>query len=94
MKKIFITLVIFCAVFSVLPVCGCSQGNSESMTGGACSVKELNNLEKTGTVKGKIDSKPRMEVDLRPVKNAQEIRKNEVKTCLFGECLYKTILGE
>ena len=93
MKKILTTLVVLCAVLSVSPVCGCSQSNSTSMTGGACSISDINNLEKAKTTQGKIGSEPKVEVGLRPVKNTSEVRINKDKTCLFGECLYKSILG-
>ena len=94
MKKIFTALVVFCAVFSVLPVCGCSQENAGNITGGACSIKELNNLEKQRSEQGKIGSLSKMKVDLRPVRQNQEIRKNENPNCILGTCLYQTILDK
>jgi len=97
MKKMFTTLVVFCvaqfALFA-LPVCGCSQENATDMTGGACSIKELKNLEKMKNQQGQIGSEPKVEVDLRPVRYNAEMKATEDKGCLFGQCLYKTILGE
>ena len=94
MKKMFTTLVVFCVALFALPACGCSQENSANITGGACSIKELNNLEKSKNQQMDIDSKSKVGIDLRPVRINPEIRKSEDSTCVFGKCLYKTILDK
>lgn len=89
MKKIFTTLAVISAMFFVVPAFACSQEKAEVITGGACSIKELNNLEKEKTVKKNF--LPLGERDLRPVKERPVMPLSD-DDCLFGMCLYRTIL--
>lgn len=100
MKKMFKALLIFCVAFwtvaSAAPVfAGCHgfvvQGKGGQITGGACSIKELNNLENTRTVKGKTNIMPDGGRDLRPIKSKSEMSQSG-GNCLLGICLYQTIL--
>lgn len=99
MEKIFKALlticVALCYIAFVNPAHACSQNTidqskSTQITGGACSIKELNNLENNRAVKGKINLPYGLERNLRPVKpNSEMFKSND---CLFGTCLYRTIL--
>ena len=92
MEKIFKILLILLCAFCTMPVFACSSDKAETVSGAACSISELNNLEKARTDKGRIDLNSKMGVDLRPVRITPEIKATEDKGCLFGKCLYKTIL--
>jgi len=94
MKKIFEMLVIFATVFYGTAALACSQEMSGSktegmITGGACSISELNNLEKNKSVQ-KMSPFPIGERDLRPVKLSSP-KPNDVE-CLLGLCLYQKVL--
>lgn len=97
MKKIFNTLVVLCAViyscqiaFANESVCACSGNQQKSVTGAACSISELKNLEKMKNEKSDAQYIVRPERDLRPVKNTPEITNFE--NCFLGKCLYKQML--
>lgn len=107
MEKIFKTLVVLCAAFysisCTMPVLACSQENVGSTTGSACSIKELNNLEKSRQEKGHgmFSSEPKgvkVERNLRPVNSGLNMTKSGqdsgLNNCLFGMCLQKTLLGK
>lgn len=97
MKKIFKTLVIIYVVLfatSTVLACSCSTNTTGVVTGGACSISELTNLEKYKAEKGKWDFLAKPERNLRPVKPTLEIHKINNENCLFGMCLYRTILEE
>lgn len=91
MKKILKALLVYCAVFCAVPVFACSQ-TAEKVTGGACSIKDLNNLEKNETLQ--VGVTPKRERDLRPVKLGQEYPKRLSDKCLLGLCIQKTLLGK
>lgn len=94
MKKMLKALMVMCALFFVLPVYSCSQTEG-NITGGACSIKELQNLEKNKTSQEKSffqQSKP--ERDLRPVRSNPEIRQMPPEGCVFGRCLFKEVLNK
>ncbi len=96
MKKIFQTLAVSAAVFymAFLPVCAsCPIKLTENITGAACSVPELNKLEKGRSMKENLYSKPKSERDLRPIRVTSEMNKWNNSDCLFGTCFYKTILA-
>lgn len=92
MKKISLSLIMLAVLLSA-PALACSKTN-ELTTGGACSIKELNNLEKTGAVQSKLTTKPKGELNLRPLKIESEMQKPQNSVCLFGDCIYKTLLGK
>ena len=95
MKKNFQTLAVYVAVFymAFLPVCAsCPIKLTENITGAACSVPELNKLEKGRSMKENLYSKPKSERDLRPIRVTPEMNKSNNSDCLFGTCFYKTIL--
>lgn len=93
MKKMLKALMVFCAVICVMPVFGCAQV-TENMTGGACSIKELQNLEKEKTSQEKVYFQVKPERNLRPVKTNPEIRNMPIQGCVFGRCLIKEILDK
>lgn len=101
MKKIFKTPAVLLAAAVFLMTCepaitiACSQKTTGDITGGACSIAELRNLEnKRASEDGKIFSfHPKGEKDLRPVP-LQSISKKSGERCLLGTCLYKSLLGE
>lgn len=104
MKKIVNSLVAFCAVTTAIGMlsCGavntsvyaaCPQGTAEVVTGGACSIKELQNLEKHRTEKSKLNFLPYGQRNLRPVRQqVQQTPKTGDDNCLFGGCLYKKLI--
>lgn len=81
MKKIISTLVVLFAVFGAQYASACSQ-TQESMTGGACSIKDLQNLEKSKKQESNFD---KTDQDLKPVKSSPEKQKSGCE--LFGLCL-------
>lgn len=89
MKKIFNALVILCCILCSTAVLACSQNNTANITGAACSIKELNNLEKNVVKQRKMINEER---NLRPVKINPANTFSDDNDCLFGMCLYKKIL--
>lgn len=94
MKKIFKTLVIIFAMLFAVPTLACTQKMTGVITGGACSISELNNLERSKIKQGKMNSLPYGERYLRPVKIVPVMSKSNNDNCLFGMCLYRNILKE
>lgn len=90
MKKILTTLVILFAASSVQFASACSQSSAESITGAACSIKDLKALEKGKTSQEKVLS-PQNEKNLRPVRMNPEMQKSDDDECLFGMCLTKRL---
>jgi len=82
---------VFCAVFCAIPIYACSQNTADYATGGACSIKELNNLEKAEKLQANADETA--ERDLRPVKIVPKNVKFNEDYCVYGSCLRKKILG-
>lgn len=93
MKNILKGLVILLAVFCTMPVLACTK-QAGSMTGGACSLKELNNLEKSGRTQEKFSFNPKHQRDLRPVKLNQEITNPCNVYCIFDMYLQRNVLGK
>ena len=94
MKKIFQTLVVIVAVGCANPSFGeCGQTKAEIVTGGACSISELRNIEKSKIATDKTGLNPKGERDLRPLRQKDEMNKLFDDDCLFGTCLLKTLLG-
>lgn len=94
MKKMIKALLVLGAIFFVMPAyAACSVKPSETMSGAACSIKDLQNLEKTKNVQEKVLI-PEREKDLRPVRLNQETPKLNGDDCLFGNCLQKTLFGK
>lgn len=91
MKKILKALTVICAFIFVLPVYSCSQ-NEGNITGGACSIKELQNLENSKTSQEKVFFQLKPERNLRPVRSNTEIRQMPPEGCNFGRCLLKEVL--
>lgn len=87
MKKIFKTLVVLFAVLCAIPVWSCSQ-QAGDITGGACSIKELNNLEKSKNEKEKVKLYSKRERNLRPTGLNPEITNICDVYCVFGMNLY------
>ncbi len=86
MKKILCTLVVLFAASCVCAyACSLDQG---SITGGACSIKNLENLEtKSAQPKKENWAKLPDDKDLRPVNIYQGTIKSNDNVCLFGPCL-------
>lgn len=91
MKKMFKALIVFFAAICLMPVFGCEQ-MTKNITGGACSIKELQNLEMNKSSQEKVFFQVKPERDLRPVKTNPEIRNMPIEGCIFGNCLMKEIL--
>ncbi len=93
MKKIIKALLVMGAVFFVVPAyAGCAKNASETVSGAACSIKDLNNLEKNKNAQVKVMA-PERDRDLRPI-NLNPEMKNSNRNCLFGMCLEKTLFGK
>lgn len=96
MKKIFQTLVILC-VFSVSTgaLAACSTKINQGVTGGACSIKELQNLEKSKTVQGRFGVLQNSQRDLRPVATKPQTyyieNPNKIVCPMRGMCLYREL---
>lgn len=84
---------IFCAIMSLSLICFSMQAFACPLkgetTGSACSVKDIQNLEKakmqeTGFVKG--------EKNLRPIRITPEIKNPEQPQCIF--CLQEELFGK
>lgn len=97
MKNVFTTLVIFSValftIYAATPVYSCSKESKEIITGSACTIKELQNLEKAKNPVERLNLEPKGERDLRPVRYTQEITNIKLKECKFGVCLPKSLLG-
>lgn len=93
MKKMSKALMVLCALFFVLPVYSCTQ-NEGNITGGACSIKELQNLENSKTSQEKVFFQSKTERNLRPVRSNLEIRQMPPEGCTFGRCLLKEVLNK
>lgn len=91
MKKIFTKLVVIFAVLCTMPVWSCSREKG-IVTGGACSIKELNSLEKSRNPQEKVNLNSKRERNLRPVRLNPEIIKPGEGSCVFGMCLKKNLL--
>ena len=72
----------------------CSQKTTGGqITGGACSIRELNNLENGNTEKRQAGFQLGSERNLRPIKPGSE-KINTSDDCIFGMCLYRSLLEE
>ena len=78
------------ATSMMVPVFGCSE-KTETTTGAACSIKDLNNLYNKHTVKAKANTTDRANGALRPVEIFGESASQEVYTleCTSGVCLLR-----
>lgn len=79
MKMIFCVVVYLSIIFSSMQAFACSLDKGQA-TGGACSVKDIQNLEKN-KVQEKVNT--RGEKNLRPVKITPEIKNPEQAQCIF-----------
>ncbi|MFA7658437.1 MAG: hypothetical protein WCY19_03290 [Candidatus Gastranaerophilaceae bacterium] len=91
MKKIFSTLAVFVAVSCVMPAFACPQEKAEITTGAACSIAELNNLEKSKRTQEKFNLDPKGSKDLRPVRLVVPEAKTGDGCQLFGMCLNQNL---
>lgn len=91
MKNIFKMLVVLLAVFCTMPVIANCTKQAGSMTGGACSLKELNNLEKSNMKQEKFSLKPKPQRNLRPVRLNSEITNPCNIYCIFNMDLQRDI---
>lgn len=90
LKTLLVSCFTFCFVFSVNYASACPLGlTNGKMSGGACSIRDLNNLENNANG-DKANVLSRSQRDLRPVRPKSEMQKKD--DCLFGMCLYKKIL--
>lgn len=95
MKKIISTTSVVVAVFCAMSVLACSQKVTELTTGGACSISELENLEKAKTKQENSNLTLGEGRNLRPVRIKSEPTKFDYNSgCLLGNCLYKILLGD
>lgn len=99
MKKMKMPLVLLAAVFAVAgfsiapALAACSKSNETITTGSACSIQDLNNLEKNTSVQEKLTTEPKREKDLRPIRLEGGMQKPQLDKCVLGTCIYKTLLG-
>jgi len=93
MKMTLIMLTILLAMFGAVPVfASCPVRNGE-LTGAACSVNGIKNLEKSKMqMQEKVDFNPKTERNLRPVKSNLEIRNPDEESCIF--CMQEAIFGK
>lgn len=85
-KVLAVLLVVLCSG----EVFACGEKQIESITGGACSILELNKLEKSKeTMQPPVLSEGK---DLRPVRKTPVINKLDDNECLLGTCLYRIIV--
>lgn len=94
MKKIFKMLVVLFAVLYMIPAwsypqCSQQMGN---VTGGACSIKELNSLEKSRSSQEKVNLDSKKERNLRPLSLNPEITNVCDVYCVFGMNLRNSLL--
>lgn len=100
MEKIFKILLILCCAFCTIPAFACSSDKAETVVGAACSISELNNLEKERTEKGKMSSTTAGDInldserDLRPVKINTGTLVTPNGACIFGACLSKSLFDK
>lgn len=95
MKKIFITLAVIVLIFVAAPVlAACRTKITGNMTGGACSIDELNNLDKTQMSEKKGGITLNTERDLRPVKIKSKAVPYRYSNCLLKMCLYQLFEGD
>lgn len=80
-------------VFCTSVYASCVQNEAGVVTGGACSINELQNLEKNRTEKRKMNFLPYGQRDLRPVRQQVQQMPKTDDDCLFGKCLYKTLIN-
>ena len=93
MKKIFYALVILLFVSCAQTASACSQTEG-SITGSACSIKNLYNLEKQSAVQkraGFLSNEEKGEKNLRPINKTPIIQKSD-DDCFFGMCLYRQVI--
>ena len=91
MKKIFsAVMLVLTMAFLIEPVYACSK-DFGNMTGGACSIRELNKMTEAGAVKEKV-SNPKEERDLRPIRIDNKIEYNP--ECLYGNCIWKIFMKQ
>lgn len=91
MKKILTmpTLILLLLFTSV--AFACSQNETGITTGAACSIKDLN-LEKSRTVERRPGFLPYGKKDAGSMRSIQSAPLYDNSECLFGMCLYRTIL--
>ncbi len=95
MEKVFDVMLAVLLAFllaKTIPVLACSKGG-EIVTGAACSIQELNSAAENKIFVDNLHSENKTYRNLRPVKIVEPEKNNYGKVdCLFGNCLYKTIL--
>lgn len=92
MKKILILLgIIFVAVFYATPAFSCSLNEKDIMTGAACSVKELNEMQRNNFQQERINVNPEDESDFRPLKNKGKKGSEFHMGCPYGMCIQKSL---
>ena len=98
MKKIFqnfaVVMTAALVVCFAIPVLACSNKESGIVSGSACSIADINALEKSEKINNEINSMPKGEKDLRPIKLSPNMEKQSGDKCIFGMCLYQNLLGE
>ena len=93
MKKILIWPAVLFVTLTIAPAFSCTEGKNGEITGAACSIKELNNLETRNKILENGQT-AKFNWTFKPQKSNSELLRPDDKDCLFGMCLYKTILGE
>ena len=90
MKIILVMLAIVITTSFAISVQGCTNIENGQITGGACSIKELQNLSENNSLNDKeIKVFPYQKRDLVPFEQDNELFPDD---CFFGKCLYKQIL--
>lgn len=94
MSKVIKPLLVLAIVSCIIPAysyAACSSDMAGVYTGGACSINELNkNLENEKAGSQVSLTKPQR--NLRPVKNLSGMPKSNENSCLFGMCLFRTLI--
>lgn len=98
MKKMFKMMIILGCAFCTIPVFAtCSSEKAGTVSGAACSIAELKSQEMNRTEKGRTnlgDMESKGEMNLRPVQMNTEVKAAPNGACVFGMCLYKSLLDK
>lgn len=89
MEKSFKTLAVIFIALMTVPISACSRDMPGTITGGACSIKELNTPGEAQNAIKKVDIAPKKERDLRPIRINQKSMRTKSENCLLGLCLYQ-----
>lgn len=95
MKEIFSIVVVFLVLFIAVPAfSSCPREEKAVVAGAACSIDELNSVDRNGNLRENSKIVVVKERNLRPVKIHKEISPIEESGCFWGRCLSKQIFNK